>query len=478
MTSPLEQKQNSALAYTTCEALTSHGTLRPITSVTTERYNKKHSVELSSFIIPAGLGQFDREVTPTYLPESWASYAHPEGQLYFCRHSTPVIVTEAYLYNSENMRRVATWLTLIEALCEERQVVIHSGVELFLQLEESGCAYYFVDHLSRTEFWLDQFDTNEIGLDQVASEEHLKLALNEHYWSHVEYFPGHFGGLEESTVVELISIFSHATLDRMTSAVCTFPYTPKDCRNYMDLLKTARENTQDMYNVCVIARLWVLVTNHRFTTHYGQESSRLSRTQSILVPKIYTPNFVSRAVTLLTLGLSDVYTSKLEDVFIDDLVYAEQWFRMIQSITKDWKTSLQISTLLLVAHISCIAPGVPSLCLTSATILSMSVLAASFLLVQHRHLLNATALHAADHLLAIRSEKYGFKISGMLFALPAVLNIYGAAIFLAHGLTIIALHLHVGVAAGIAIVFFLFAWCAHKMLASRKFPDSKEKCEV
>lgn len=107
--------------------------------------------------------------------------------------------------------------------------MIHAGVELFIQLEGSGCAYYFVDHFSRTEFWLDQFDTDEVGLPHVASEEHLsesgtfmdkvarltrfiELALNEHYWSHVEYFPAHFGGLGESTVDELISIFSHATL--------------------------------------------------------------------------------------------------------------------------------------------------------------------------------------------------------------------------------------------------------------------------
>ncbi len=82
-------------------------------------------------------------------------------------------MTEAYLYNSENMRKLSFWLTMIEALCEERQIVIHSGVELFIQLEEFGCAYYFVDHFSRTEFWLDEADTNEIGLPQVASEEHL-----------------------------------------------------------------------------------------------------------------------------------------------------------------------------------------------------------------------------------------------------------------------------------------------------------------
>ncbi len=97
-----------------------------------------------------------------------------------------------------------------------------------------------------------------------------------------------------------------------------------------------------MYNICVIARLWVLIMNHRFTTHHGQESSRLSRTQSILAPKQYTPNFVSRAMSHLTLGISDVYTRKLDEVFVDDLVYTEQWHQLMQSNTKDWKASLQI----------------------------------------------------------------------------------------------------------------------------------------
>jgi len=36
-----------------------------------------------------------------------------------------------------------------------------------------------------------------------------ELALEEHYWNHVENFPMHFGGLKVEAIDELINVFSH-----------------------------------------------------------------------------------------------------------------------------------------------------------------------------------------------------------------------------------------------------------------------------
>ncbi|KAJ8507739.1 hypothetical protein ONZ45_g9925 [Pleurotus djamor] len=210
-------------------------TLRPITSITTNRYHKNAQVSLKRRSEAPGQGEM-----PTYLPEHWSPYVHPEGKLYFCRHTKPVVITEADLYNPENLKRLTEWLEVIQRLLVEEQIFDHDNVELFIQLEDAGCAYYFIDHHTRTEFWLDAVDTESIGLLQVVSEKHLKLALTEHYWAHVEFYPSHLPGLSNSVFDELTSIFAHGKLDRLTSNLSTLPYSSDECSNYIKLLNAIK----------------------------------------------------------------------------------------------------------------------------------------------------------------------------------------------------------------------------------------------
>ena len=50
---------------------------------------------------------------------------------------------------------------------------LSDDVELFLQLDGSGCAYYFVDHVTRTEFWMDPLDTEYLNIPPIISASHL-----------------------------------------------------------------------------------------------------------------------------------------------------------------------------------------------------------------------------------------------------------------------------------------------------------------
>ncbi|KAJ8517926.1 hypothetical protein ONZ45_g4948 [Pleurotus djamor] len=406
--------------------------LRPITSTTTDRYYKNAQVPLSHRSVAPGLGRFGQEEMPTYLPEHWSTHVQPEGQLYFCRNTKPVVITEAYLYNPENLQRLTEWLQVIQRLLDEKRIFVHDNVELFIQLEDAGCAYYFIDHHARTEFWLDAVDTETLGLPQVASEGHLKLALTEHYWAHVEFFPSHFPGLPTSVFDELTSVLAHAKLDRLTSNLSTFPYSSDECSNYIKLLKATRGNV-DPTTTCMVARLWMLISSHRFTTHYGQESARLSRTQPILALPTYTDNDTkSKIMQYTSLGLSEIYKNKFEEIFIDDVVYIDEWNKFIKSSMKDWKLAAQI----------------------------------------------------ADYLLAIRSETHGFQLPGYIFALPMVLTIFGGAAFVTHGLALLALHIHLGLAVGFSLFTILFTLAIRRALSPRASPrdtpssDSPEKCEV
>jgi hypothetical protein len=115
---------------------------------------------------------------PPYLPPQWYAYTHPEGQLYFHRRSVPRIVTEAYIYNPDIMAKVNSWSRMIEELAAEKNIVLSDDVELFLQIDDDDCTYYFVDHATRMEFWLDEVNTNDLNISGVVSASHLRQIMS------------------------------------------------------------------------------------------------------------------------------------------------------------------------------------------------------------------------------------------------------------------------------------------------------------
>jgi hypothetical protein len=110
-----------------------------------------------------------------YLPPNWTVHTHPEGQQYFYRDSKLRIVTEAYLYRKETMEKISHWSKIIEDLLIQRNLVISDNVELFIQFDDdtNSCAYYLIDHSSRTQFWIDPMSTDVLNLPQVESSSHL-----------------------------------------------------------------------------------------------------------------------------------------------------------------------------------------------------------------------------------------------------------------------------------------------------------------
>jgi hypothetical protein len=109
------------------------------------------------------------------------------------------------------METISYAIKWLEDIIAQRNISLSDEVELYLRLDEpsGACSYYIIDHASRTQFWIDPMPTELLDLPPVVSTSHLKLALEEHYWNHVENFPMHFGGLKVEAIDELINVFSH-----------------------------------------------------------------------------------------------------------------------------------------------------------------------------------------------------------------------------------------------------------------------------
>jgi len=61
----------------------------------------------------------------------------------------------------------------VENQASKKGFVFSNFTELFLQLNGNDCNYYFVDHGVQTLYWLDAYDTSELGILPVASPSHL-----------------------------------------------------------------------------------------------------------------------------------------------------------------------------------------------------------------------------------------------------------------------------------------------------------------
>ena len=233
---------------------------------------------------------------PQYLPPGWSAYTHPEGQRYFARDSCPRVVTEADLYSREVQDCVAHWIKAFEWHCTERLIPISDDAELFLEpdAELQSCRYYLVDYPNRVVFWLEEDAPDALDLPATVTATHLRLVLEAHNWTHVEYFSMHRCQDVDLSLDKLKTILLHARVDQLTSATSTFPYGAKECSEFLEVVKTAQgvsgHHGMGPFLIDVQSVCWT-VTSWRRSLAYGILSvrifaSRLNPTSSRMLQSI------------------------------------------------------------------------------------------------------------------------------------------------------------------------------------------------
>ncbi|KAJ6615927.1 hypothetical protein B0H10DRAFT_1879518 [Mycena sp. CBHHK59/15] len=440
----------------------SEGTLRPTTSNDTRRYERTGLAEPDNMLISAGLFIWGLP-EPAYLPRHWSAHIHPEGQLYFCREGSPRVVTEAHLYRRETLDNVTRWIEKIDQVVLDKSFPISDQIELFIKIDDAGCAYYFVDHATRTQCWLEEMDTYDLGLSPVVSVSQLNTVFEELYWSHVEHFPMHFGGLSREILDSLLCVLTHAICDQMTSRVSTFPYSKQECEAFVSLLKNSRDLSADGNITCTVARLWSLVCRNRYLTHYGQEYSRLSRDQAVLyAPEVKHP-WVATLASRATFETSDRYLSQLDGVFVDNLVYTEQWKKMVSGCLRDWRGASHGAYLGLMLHIFLLAlTSCPILVVGSASLFGASLLGSTLLIHRYEVLEGFCATQAMKYLESIQSPRFKFQFIALVFALPQALRLWGMCVLFVNCMFMVYAYFGTEIAAGIllaaCVALLMFQW--------------------
>lgn len=162
----------------------------------------------------------------------WTRFVHPEGQSYFVLNNEAgfLALTEADINDIQTEERILDCLEGANHELQCHNIKLPSRCELFLELgkDQLSCSYYFVDHLGRRLFWLEDISTELLEIPSVMSSSHLgafccyqilttshirtEKALERLYWIHVEYFPMHHKSHEQEfspIVDDLYNIISH-----------------------------------------------------------------------------------------------------------------------------------------------------------------------------------------------------------------------------------------------------------------------------
>lgn len=99
------------------------------------------------------------------LPTDWREYVHVDGKPYF-HHAAWGVVTESYVRNPETRTLLENWYHQVKfaQTTKKPELKASDDLELYLTLLPQP-AYYFVNHPTKSVFWLDDLPLEKLGID-------------------------------------------------------------------------------------------------------------------------------------------------------------------------------------------------------------------------------------------------------------------------------------------------------------------------
>ncbi|KAL6309944.1 hypothetical protein BKA93DRAFT_756917 [Sparassis latifolia] len=415
--------------------------LRPVNAFQNLRYDRNFLIRPGNVDIPAGLHSSMYLPEPIYLPQGWTLQVHPEGSPYYVNAlKVPCVVTDTPLHDPELCSKLTSSIEVFHYNVKNLDLTLPSDCELYVHVDSThdGCSYYLVDHDCQTIFWLQTMDSDTLGLPEVSSISHLRYVLHEQYWTHVDYFPHR--PVAPRLRQELMSILRHARGDHLTSENSTFPYDAEQCAMYIDLLNIEADCTT--YMTCVIARIWELVSRHRYQHFYGEDYSRLYRGQRRLELPRAEGSILTKLRSYFLFGLPGRTKCELEMLFTDRLVFRVDWQKFQRSLALEWRESALLSVGLLVTN-SCffaLPRNFASSCAgLSSLILSLSGLATSVALLRWQSgSMDLDASSIAELMQNIQHAKLGFEPIAAVFSIPRALVYWSMLFSAAHLVAVVA----------------------------------------
>ncbi|KAG8929753.1 hypothetical protein FRC02_005101 [Tulasnella sp. 418] len=394
------------------------------------------------------------------LPLGWYDYIHPEGAKYFYNPALRLITPSDILKQDIWEFIVEAFRNMVESIKEKgRELPLSTEVYLELQSDASHgeCRYYLIDHNTRVVYWAEDISTEKLGLEAVASPEHMSALmpfyylipnsssriieslLTPEYWLHVEHFPMHNIyplGAEE----ELMAVLGHDIVDDKTAPTSTTPYSAEECKQFLRALEVMKHNmnsTQhDGYRLCTVARLWLMIARTRHVNAYGLKAPRLDRLQSLGPTDIGEGS--SRVLEALSntvlLGTPRATLKRLRVLWHGRIVYQRHWQAFFYDIRREWIQSGVLSLGIWIASVGAIrltiAQGASRDLATASCGFSVTgTLLSSALYKLHSEDQLSGAYAITEYLIRVESYEYGLQPLSIMLSLPYAFSLWAIFTF-------------------------------------------------
>ncbi|KAF9237365.1 hypothetical protein BU15DRAFT_48882, partial [Melanogaster broomeanus] len=375
------------------------------------------------------------------LPDGWTAQRHPEGALYFM-HSDSKTFTEVNICNEEIFGDIEYFR---DFLFSELQGEIHnrnlSGSlnidEVQLVVEPKGdhqgviCCYYFVNPSSRSLFWLDDWQGDEIFRDcrgsrlRYPSYQKLMYALS--CWFNAQ-----------------VVFLTMPTADHLTSNRSSCPLNADELKNYLTLIDKIscivligpQESQQGLFP----GRIMHTFYNNYFLNFHGEECARLNFDQTIHGWRYHPSSLMTVCAPLLFMAPVTSVRS-LHRIFVDDIASREKWNTFVNKLNSQLQDTNLLATVLLNANVGFLAiqsvdNGGGTTLRQLASYMSLVASLASIVLGlvfvgHHRTETRNTAFQAAKFLDRLQHKRHGLETLAIIYSLPYAFLMWGMVLFFA-----------------------------------------------
>ncbi|KAJ7619660.1 hypothetical protein FB45DRAFT_931357 [Roridomyces roridus] len=314
--------------------------------------------------------------------DNWTPHRHPEGALYFVHKGPWRIFTDAYLYDDKILKKVDACVQHVHARLSTKDSELDADEVDIVLLEPDEdhdsekpltCGYYLVDHLSRTIFWMDEFELSKISTCQrvggVLSESHIESILEHEYWRHCDVFPSALR-LTSELIEELCDILVFSATDALTSPGTTIPFSADDLHKMLALTAHMRHAGQGSRtttsgvkvargSATSLARVMMLFANERVNHFHGEYAARIDRSLSVY-PAGSPPQGGSgmAIISPLLFNAPKGHLRDLRGLFMDRIISQVSWKRYIEKVLTEWQEMTLYASLILNANVGILAiPG-------------------------------------------------------------------------------------------------------------------------
>ncbi|KAH9478558.1 hypothetical protein JR316_0009015 [Psilocybe cubensis] len=391
-------------------------------------------------------------------PLGWLKYVHPEGLRYFY-HEQKRVFTDADLFDSKILAQIMEDIELCENFITENAIRmpanIHLAMHLYYKEDDPSIIennYYYVDHDTRTVFFLDTYDPSNLfswyEISGCRTDSHLRHEIEAQYWYQILFFLllyPHATKLSKAMVSELRDTVHHFIGDAMTSPTSTAPYTLNELNKVLKLtatLERKRLGTGPSY-ITVQGALYVLKARSRFLNFYGEGHARIERNFSVHGDPIHSRTWLVKSLSIILFSSPDFHLRTLQNMWVDGIMHHNVWQECMKKMNEEWQEFVLFATVMLNANVAFLAiqsvdinddPHRSAAQIASylSVVASIGSIVLGLLLTRQNRTKTRETVHEVQaYLQARRHPRLGLETLAILYSLPYALLMWGMVSFLA-----------------------------------------------